>query len=147
MIACGNCKQLNQDNVRACRFCGTNLLYGTPVAAPQRPNTQPDYVPPPRGWAEPQPPPAPRPTPQPPPVAPMVPYPPQHFPQPPIMPPAGYHCPRCHSPHLPHLVSKMSQEGLIVMIVMIFLCLPLFWIGFLIKENSRVCPNCGLKVG
>ena len=142
MIACGTCKQLNEETSRACRFCGANLLYGQPMphkgqAPPPRPYAPP---PPPQPFAPPRP--HPQAAPMPPPAAPVMPYyaPPQN-------PPGGYRCPRCGTAQPPQMIRKMSQEGLIVLIAMLVFCIPLFWIGLLIKEDICVCQNCGLKVG
>jgi hypothetical protein len=78
----------------------------------------------------------------PPPAAPVA---PQPFYAPPAVQNAGYHCPQCYSTQPPQLIRKMSQEGLIVLIVMIFFCFPLFWIGLLMKEDVYFCPQCGRK--
>jgi predicted RNA-binding Zn-ribbon protein involved in translation (DUF1610 family) len=64
-----------------------------------------------------------------------------------MAPAGGYHCPQCYSTQPPQIIRKMSQEGLIVLIVMLLFCLPLFWIGLLMKEDVYVCPQCGRKAG
>ena len=58
----------------------------------------------------------------------------------------GFRCPHCHSTDPPTTVRKMSQNGLIVLIVMVFVCFPLFWIGLLMQEDQRVCSTCGAKL-
>ena len=57
-----------------------------------------------------------------------------------------YECPHCGSPEEPFTRSEMSQAGLIMMIVMLIFCWPLFWIGFLMTENYQQCPDCGRRV-
>jgi DNA-directed RNA polymerase subunit RPC12/RpoP len=59
----------------------------------------------------------------------------------------GFECPYCHTHDLPTVRSQMSLAGLIVLIAMLFVCFPLFWIGFFIKEEYRVCSHCGMKLG
>ncbi|MBI1901193.1 MAG: LITAF-like zinc ribbon domain-containing protein [Planctomycetia bacterium] len=59
----------------------------------------------------------------------------------------GFECPYCHTHDLPAVRTQMSTAGLIVLIVLLFTCPPLFWIGFFIKDEYRVCSHCGIKVG
>jgi rubrerythrin len=59
----------------------------------------------------------------------------------------GYRCPRCGTQNLPHIERKISTAGWIVFAVLLLVFFPLFWIGFLMKEDVRVCPVCNLKVG
>jgi hypothetical protein len=59
----------------------------------------------------------------------------------------GFRCAKCGSRENPHKISKISTAGWVIMVVMILLCWPLFWIGFLIKEEYEVCGDCGVKVG
>jgi hypothetical protein len=59
----------------------------------------------------------------------------------------GYRCPRCGTQNLPHIERKISPAGWIVFVVLLVVFFPLFWIGFLMKEDIRVCPVCNLKVG
>ena len=40
------------------------------------------------------------------------------------------------------MVQKISQAGWITFAVLLATCLPLFWIGLLIKEPRCQCPNC-----
>ncbi|HLM02947.1 MAG TPA: LITAF-like zinc ribbon domain-containing protein [Pyrinomonadaceae bacterium] len=58
----------------------------------------------------------------------------------------GYRCPRCGTQNLPHLERKISPAGWIVFVVLLLVFFPLFWVGFLIKEDVHVCPVCNLKV-
>lgn len=55
-------------------------------------------------------------------------------------------CPYCRAQTRPVVQSQMSSAGLVVMILMLFFCLPLFWIGFLIKEDTHHCRACGMKL-
>jgi|GEM_PF-1528517 len=56
-------------------------------------------------------------------------------------------CYNCGSAQRPVPKSEMSQAGLIVLIVMLFACFPLFWIGLLMKDTFLVCPTCGIRRG
>ncbi len=59
----------------------------------------------------------------------------------------GFRCPFCGSDEFPLRRSQISVGGWIVFAVMILVCFPLFWIGLLIKEEYRVCAECGMKLG
>lgn len=59
---------------------------------------------------------------------------------------SGYRCPRCASQLMPRIEKRISSAGWIVFTVLLITFFPLFWIGFLIKEDVRVCPVCNLKV-
>ncbi len=59
----------------------------------------------------------------------------------------NYHCPRCGSSLTPRIERKISNAGWIVFAVLLITFFPLFWIGFFIKEDVRVCPVCNLRVG
>jgi RNA polymerase subunit RPABC4/transcription elongation factor Spt4 len=130
MISCRNCGQLNDDAVRICRYCGTGL-------APNAQATQQEqaYRPPPPsyGWAE---------------SAPLTPQ-PQPYVAPPPAPAAtaGYRCPRCGAAYLPSGESKISSEGWLIFILLLFFCVPLCWIGLLMKQETRVCPVCHANLG
>lgn len=70
------------------------------------------------------------------------PYPPPHQPH------AGFRCPFCQTTALPRSEQAMSQAGIIVMIVLIICCFPLFWIPMIsMKEEQRRCSQCGMKLG
>lgn len=62
-------------------------------------------------------------------------------------PPVIVGCPHCHSPYPPVLMQKISSAGWIVFVIMLVMCVPLCWIGLLIKEDYRVCATCGLYLG
>lgn len=62
-------------------------------------------------------------------------------------PPIGFKCPFCQSPFAPFVVQKVSTGGWIVFAVMVMFCIPLCWIGLLMKENTHVCSTCGMPLG
>jgi len=57
----------------------------------------------------------------------------------------NYRCPRCASPNFPVYTRKISNAGWIVFAVLLVTFFPLFWIGFLIREDVKICPVCKLK--
>ena len=125
MIACSNCGRLNDDAVRVCRYCGSGLQSANWQPQPQRGYAQPT-PPPPYSWANSAPP------------APLsVPVPPPYQP-----PQSGYRCPRCGTTYLPIVETKISQDGWLVFILLLVFCFPLFWLGLLMKQETRVCPMC-----
>lgn len=118
MIACNNCGQQNDSSSLICRYCGTSL------SPSRQPVEQRDYVPPPPHiWATDAPPA---------PVQPVGNY----------QPPAGYRCPRCASTHPPLVASRVSSDGWLVLVLLLFFCAPLFWIGLLMKQEYRICSVC-----
>lgn len=129
MITCRNCGQFNDDAVRICRYCGTGL-------SPQPQAQQQEYTPPrPYAWAESAPLPS----------APPPPVPQQQYAAPPAV--AGYRCPRCGAAYLPIVEKRVSSEGWLILVLMLFFCFPLFWIGLLMKQEYRVCPVCHANLG
>lgn len=58
----------------------------------------------------------------------------------------GYHCPRCQSQLAPRIEKRISTAGWIVFAVLLITLFPLFWIGFFLKEEIRVCPVCNLRL-
>jgi len=58
---------------------------------------------------------------------------------------AGYHCPRCSSRLLPRRERRISTGGWIVFGVLLLAFFPLFWIGFLIREDVNICPVCNYR--
>lgn len=57
----------------------------------------------------------------------------------------NFGCPRCASQLMPRYTRQISTAGWIVFAVLLLMFFPLFWIGFLIKEDVRVCPVCNFK--
>jgi hypothetical protein len=58
----------------------------------------------------------------------------------------NYRCPNCMSQFLPRIERRISTTGWIVFAVLLVLFFPLFWVGFLIKEDVHVCPSCNTRV-
>jgi hypothetical protein len=56
-------------------------------------------------------------------------------------------CPRCASRQIPRYEKKVSSAGWIVFAVLMVVFFPLFWIGFLIKEDVPFCSVCNLRLG
>jgi hypothetical protein len=59
----------------------------------------------------------------------------------------GYRCPSCGTQNFPQIIKKISTAGWIVFAVLLVMFFPLFWIGFLMKEEVKVCSVCNLKIG
>src|SRR5882724_4540452 len=57
---------------------------------------------------------------------------------------ATFTCPFCRTNLPPLRQSKISGAGWAVFAVMLVVCFPLFWIGFLIKEDVTTCCQCGV---
>ncbi|HEY0321519.1 MAG TPA: LITAF-like zinc ribbon domain-containing protein [Pyrinomonadaceae bacterium] len=126
MSTCNKCGRVNDESARICRFCGTVLeqrqarATGTLVR---------DYTPPgaaPSGVAN---------APQP-----VAPY------SPPGVATGGYRCPHCGSTYPPIAEKRISTEGWVVFAALLIFCLPLFWIGLLMKEELRLCPMCRARL-
>ena len=62
-------------------------------------------------------------------------------------PESGFRCPFCKTTRRPVIREQISVGGWIVFAVLMFVCLPLFWIGLLMKENVHYCGDCGMKLG
>jgi hypothetical protein len=58
----------------------------------------------------------------------------------------GSVCPYCGSDAPPIFTSQISSGGWVVLVVMLLLCWPLFWIGLLMKEDVKKCSDCGAKL-
>jgi hypothetical protein len=61
-------------------------------------------------------------------------------------PMAPFHCRSCGYAGHAMIVQKISTAGWIVFALLLLFCLPLFWIGLLMKENRSQCPNCRVMV-
>ncbi len=57
----------------------------------------------------------------------------------------AFHCPRCASQLFPRVTRQISSAGWIVFAVLLVIFFPLFWVGFLIKEEVRTCPVCNFR--
>ena len=60
--------------------------------------------------------------------------------------PQGFRCPYCQSQAGSYFVSKISTQGWIVMLILLLFCFPLFWVGFLMKEETYYCRSCQMKL-
>ncbi len=58
-----------------------------------------------------------------------------------------YRCPHCMSQFLPRIERRISTAGWITFSLLLVFFFPLFWIGLLIKEDTRMCPSCNSRVG
>lgn len=58
-----------------------------------------------------------------------------------------YACPRCHTGAMPYTVRNISTAGWVTFAVLMVFCLPLFWIGLLMKEDQTFCSGCGARIG
>ncbi len=162
MIKCQNCGNINTAESHFCRFCGTRFLVNQRPVLPSRTEQSPptpfDYSSPgPYSWktdefstqnearktidstAKIGP------TGQTSPFAPNQAQPlafrsGQQMSQP-------YRCPHCMSQFLPRVERRISTGGWITFAMLMVFFFPLFWIGLLVKEDIRVCPSCGNRVG
>ena len=51
-------------------------------------------------------------------------------------------CPRCGFVGQPFVTQRISVAGWIVFTLLLFVCLPFFWVGLLMKETVSKCPRC-----
>jgi hypothetical protein len=58
-----------------------------------------------------------------------------------------FKCPYCGAEAPPTVRRRISTAGWVVLVVLLLVCLPLFWIGLLIREDYRVCSQCGVNLG
>ncbi len=123
MITCSYCGQQNAEGTLVCRYCGTG--YSRRPQATQAA----EYVPPQPLWGSAH---------ASAPVQPFAAMHPEH---------AGFRCPYCGSTYPPQIARRISTDGWVVFGLLLFFCLPLFWIGLLIKEEYRMCVTCGSKFG
>lgn len=161
MIQCQNCGQVNNYESNFCRFCGTKMASSESqrhLAAPYETQTPRPYV-----WktdefqlpenaapksrqinqvqllanfttAQNQ-------------FVPPLQQPMTHFRQPATPAGYGYRCPRCATQSFPYVTRKISNVGWVIFAIFLVVFFPLFWIGLLIKDEVRICPVCGLRVG
>ncbi len=162
MIKCQNCGQVNNYGSNFCRFCGTRMVvpqnpppqmnrqqssepfeYKAPRPyvwktdefqlpdAPDKKSKQINQVQPlsnlqpqPRSFQQPAP----------------------YYQQSSQVSNYGYRCPHCGTQNLPFYTRKISSAGWIVFAVLLVMFFPLFWIGFLIKEEVKICSVCNSRV-
>jgi hypothetical protein len=61
--------------------------------------------------------------------------------------PPQFRCPFCGSGVPPIRSRKITTAGLVLFIVLfLFLCWPLCWIGLLITEDDVKCTTCGMTL-
>lgn len=168
MVQCQNCGRVNNYGSNFCRFCGTKFVINQ--VSPDDYFEQ-QQAPPPYSWktdefqiAE-----APKPKQQQQqrqinqvqplpfqyrqPMRPILPQ--QQFQQPHVfqnqpLPQQQYigsaaSCPRCAGQFVKQ-ERKISTAGWIVFAVLLVTFFPLFWIGFLIKEDVKICQICNFKL-
>jgi RNA polymerase subunit RPABC4/transcription elongation factor Spt4 len=150
MLQCHNCGQVNTQTSNFCRFCGTKFMSHQQQ---QQNGGNYEFAPPrPYAWktdefqiSESR---ARKPLNQVQPLgAPFTGNPQAQLAnRQPQYPATGYRCPRCASQHYPSFERKISTAGWIVFAVLLVIFFPLFWVGFLIKEDVRVCPVCRLQI-
>ena len=58
-----------------------------------------------------------------------------------------FHCPYCHTTSLPRIERKVSTAGWVVFTLLLLFTIIFCWIGLFIKEDYRVCSQCGMKLG
>lgn len=59
----------------------------------------------------------------------------------------GFQCPHCSTTQPPRVEEKTSAAGWVLFVALLFVCLPLCWLGILVKESYKVCNGCGSKLG
>jgi DNA-directed RNA polymerase subunit RPC12/RpoP len=59
----------------------------------------------------------------------------------------GFECPYCGCDSPPARRSEVSATGWVILVVMLLFCFPLFFIGLFIKDEYRVCRDCGTRLG
>ena len=142
MIQCQNCGQQNAAESQFCRFCGKKFVVQQSYPQPHsQVPPQFDYqAPRPYAWktdeyqtqagarqaALPN-------------AQPLVARDPAYM-------TGNYRCPHCMSQFLPRIERRISTTGWIVFGVLLVMFFPLFWVGFLIKEDVHVCPSCNTRV-
>lgn len=61
--------------------------------------------------------------------------------------PPRWRCPYCQSTAGFYDRSEITTAGMIFAVVLLlFLCLPLFWIGFFMTEDRRYCAACHTRI-
>jgi lipopolysaccharide-induced tumor necrosis factor-alpha factor len=59
----------------------------------------------------------------------------------------GFRCPFCGTDEPPYRSEDISAGGWVVFAVLLLFCIPLCWIGLLMKEEYRTCADCGVRLG
>lgn len=71
-------------------------------------------------------------------------YPPQGYAAPPV---GVWTCPFCRATTAPRHVSKVSTGGWVVFVLLLIFCLPICWIGLLMKDSGLQCSSCFTRIG
>lgn len=151
MTTCNTCGRSNADGSQFCRYCGTRIAQTQAATRPEPPPSRRPYswqtdefqthnetrpIVPLVNQLPPQQ------------IAPMQ-YPAANQAQSPAYygpgSVANFRCPYCGSNAIPRVERRMSSAGWITFALLLVFFFPLFWIGFLVKEDVRVCPVCGFK--
>ena len=64
----------------------------------------------------------------------------------PVKPANRFQCPYCQTNTIPQMKSEISTVGWIVFGVLLVTTCVFCWIGFFIKDNFRVCSQCGIRL-
>ncbi len=57
-----------------------------------------------------------------------------------------FRCVRCGSTATPQVMRRVSKAGWIVFVLLaVFTCFIFSWIGLFMREDYRVCPDCGAE--
>ena len=124
-LICQNCGQPNPDVARICRYCGRALRPGEDAPRPaDYAQPQGSYVPS-HEWASSAP----------------LPTPAAHAPHTSVSP-EPFRCPYCQTTQPPVVATRISTGGWIVFAALLVACLPLCFIGLLIKEEYTRCSWC-----
>lgn len=60
--------------------------------------------------------------------------------------PVAFSCPFCRTPYPPLNMQRISTSGWVVFVILLLFCIPLCWLGLLIKEDYRICASCRMIV-
>ena len=130
-VLCDQCGSSNEAIATLCANCGALLPGRQAISRVDRIID----VPPPRAPAPSRPPAPPRWT-HPAPITPVI-----------LVPQAvAFSCPYCNSPYPPLTLQRITTGGWVVFVILLLFCLPLCWLGLLIKEDYRVCSSCRMLV-
>lgn len=58
----------------------------------------------------------------------------------------GYRCPYCRTSRPPIVRQQVSPIGWIVFALLLIFTVCLCWIGLFIKEDVRICSECGMRL-
>jgi RNA polymerase subunit RPABC4/transcription elongation factor Spt4 len=147
MIQCQNCGQVNNYGSNFCRFCGSGIIMSQNSALYEHKQPRPyawktdefqlpDTAAKKTGRIH-----------QVQPLANLGAPAPAVYQQPQPMVNYGYRCHRCGTQNAPYITRKISSAGWIVFAILLVMFFPLFWIGFLIKEDVQACSVCHTRVG